>query len=395
MVSRDDWAGHLSDAASDALRTEPCGKPGRRTHVIVLNRRFDMTICRCRNHRPGIIGACAAAWIGVSTLSCYAHEAPEVDALPLGAFSGLTVTTSASGVVMVHGSPGLRPAAMADEPIRMPPIEPRVAARPPPPAPPPESSSVPAYSHIVMVMEENHSYSETIGSGTGAPYINDTLVAGGALLTNYFAISHPSQPNYYAAYAGSTFGIRDDNPHSEADPTLATLLQAASKAFVGYAENTSDTSGTLYAAKHAPWTSFPENLTVQQDFSSFPTITTGFAALPPVSFVVPNLQDDMHDGTVTQADTWLQNNIDAYAQWAKTNNSLLIVWFDEDDSGGDNQVPLILYGAHVVPGTYGTAYNHYNTLATICAAMSITPPRNAAGVSMFGVFTAAPALNRW
>ena len=73
-----------------------------------------------------------------------------------------------------------------------------------------------------------------------------------------------------------------------------------------------------------------------------------------------------------------------------SNNSLLIVWFDEDDSGGNNQVPLILYGAHVVPGTYGTAYNHYNTLATICAAMSITPPRNAAGVSTFGVFTAAP-----
>ena len=52
------------------------------------------------------------------------------------------------------------------------------------------TSGVPAYDHIVVVMEENHDYNQIIGNGA-APYIN-SLAAGGALLTNYDAITHPS-----------------------------------------------------------------------------------------------------------------------------------------------------------------------------------------------------------
>ena len=72
--------------------------------------------------------------------------------------------------------------------------------------------SVPAYSHIVVVVEENHNYDEIIGNTAQAPYING-LAAGGALLSNYDAVAHPSQPNYFALYAGSTFGTTDDNSH--------------------------------------------------------------------------------------------------------------------------------------------------------------------------------------
>jgi acid phosphatase len=65
-----------------------------------------------------------------------------------------------------------------------------------------------------------------------------------------------------------------------------------------------------------------------QPFTSFPT---NFTTLLTISFVIPNLNDDMHDGTISQADTWLQNNLGAYVQFVKTNNSLLIVTWDEDD----------------------------------------------------------------
>jgi hypothetical protein len=84
-----------------------------------------------------------------------------------------------------------------------------------------------------------------------------------------------------------------------------------------------------------------------------------------VSWVIPNLLDDMHDGTIAQGDTWLKNNIDAYAQWAKTHNSLLIVTWDEDDSSQNNQVPTIFYGANVVPGNYSNMINHFSVLRTI------------------------------
>ena len=82
---------------------------------------------------------------------------------------------------------------------------------------------------------------------------------------------------------------------------------------------------------------FPEGTTVEQSFSAFPT--TDFSSLPDVSFVIPNLNDDMHDGTIGEADTWLDNNISAYAQWAVTHNSLLIVTWDENDGSAGNQIP--------------------------------------------------------
>jgi acid phosphatase len=113
--------------------------------------------------------------------------------------------------------------------------------------------------------------------------------------------------------------------------------------------------------------------------------------MPALSFVIPNLNDDMHDATIGQGDTWLQNNIDAYAQWAKTHNSLLIVTWDEDDSTGNNQVATILYGANVVTGRYGaTQYDHFNMCATLAALVGASPPRTtvAAISGMFSTGTA-------
>ena len=67
------------------------------------------------------------------------------------------------------------------------------------------ASTLPIPSHIVIVMEENHSYSDIIGNTSQAPYMN-TLAGEGALMTSSYAVSHPSEPNYMALFAGSTFG---------------------------------------------------------------------------------------------------------------------------------------------------------------------------------------------
>jgi len=106
-----------------------------------------------------------------------------------------------------------------------------------------------------------------------------------------------------------------------------------------------------------------------------------------VSFVIPNLDDDMHDGSIAQGDAWLQGNIGSYAQWAQANNALLIVTWDENDGTNDgNHVATILSGAHVAPGTYGEAYNHYDLLSTALAAFNLTGPHNVASASDFAVF---------
>lgn len=230
-------------------------------------------------------------------------------------------------------------------------------------------ASTPSFDHIVVVVEENHSYTGIIGNGQ-APYIN-SLANGGALLTNYHAVTHPSQPNYFALYAGSTFGVADDANHTEPGPTLASVLQGAGKTFAGFIDSGSP-------RKHNPWESFPEGVTVERNFSAFPS---DYSLLPTVSFVIPNQLHDMHDGTIAQGDQWLQSNLGGYAQWTATHNSLLVVVWDEDDFLGTNQVPAILYGAHVNPGQYAESYNHYDLLKTILAAYQLSAPNNAAGAS--------------
>src|SRR6476620_1607287 len=232
----------------------------------------------------------------------------------------------------------------------------------------PASSLMPSYDHIVVVVEENHSFGEIIGNPQ-APYIN-SLANSGALLTNYHAITHPSQPNYLALYAGSTFGVVDSGIYNFPDPTLATVLHAAGRTVTGYIE-------TLSPRKHNPWESFPEGTTVERNFNTFPA-AANFNSLPDLAFVVPDQNDDMHDGSIATADTWVRNNMDAYAQWAVTHHSLLMVVWDEDDSSAANQIPGILYGANINPGTYGTSYNHYDILASLAGSFALTAPNNGA-----------------
>jgi hypothetical protein len=90
-----------------------------------------------------------------------------------------------------------------------------------------------------------------------------------------------------------------------------------------------------------------------------------------VSFVVPNLCDDMHDCSVKTGDTWVKNHIDGYVQWAKTHNSLLVLTFDEDDSSQSNQIPTVFVGQHVKTGNFSEHINHYNVLRTLEDAFTL------------------------
>ncbi|GAA5190589.1 phosphatidylinositol-3-phosphatase [Rugosimonospora acidiphila] len=234
-----------------------------------------------------------------------------------------------------------------------------------------DAATIPTYDHVVVVMEENHSYADIIGNTKSAPYMN-SLASQGALMTSSYAVTHPSEPNYMALFGGSTFGLSSDacptNEGSKAN--LGSELLAAGKTFKGYSEGLPSTGSTTctsgsYARKHSPWINFSNVPTSDSlPLTSFPS-SSNYASLPTLSFVIPNLKDDMHDGTITQADSWLNSHLSAYATWAKTHNSLLIVTWDEDDSTEGNQIPTILVGQHVVTGHYNQNVNHYNLLATL------------------------------
>jgi len=231
------------------------------------------------------------------------------------------------------------------------------------------TSTLPHYDHVVVVMEENHSAGEVLGA-SDAPYIN-ALAQGGAVFANAHGVAHPSEPNYLALFAGSTFGLTSDNcPQSFKGDNLSSALQVNGKTFIGYSESMPSAgftgcsaSGGDYARKHNPWVNFTNvPAASNQPLGSFPS---DYAQLPTVAFVVPNQQNDMHSGSIQTADSWLQTQIDGYTQWAATHNSLLIVTWDEDDGSAANQILTIFSGAHVVPGQVTASITHYDVLRTI------------------------------
>src|SRR6516162_5114305 len=238
--------------------------------------------------------------------------------------------------------------------------------------------------HIVVVIEENHSFSEIIGSSS-APYIN-SLAQQGALFTNSFAIEHPSEPNYLDFFSGSNQGVTSDacpvGPFSTANLGEETI--AAGKTFLGFSEDLPAAGSTVctsgaYARKHNPWVDFSNVPTSSNlPFTSFPT---DFTTLPTISIVVPNLNDDMHDGTMQQGDTWLQTHIDPYVQFAKTHNSLLIVTWDEDDSSQSNQIATIFFGQPVKTGQFAEMIDHFNVLRTVEDLYGLGHAGQAANVS--------------
>ncbi|UOZ05833.1 alkaline phosphatase family protein [Amycolatopsis sp. WQ 127309] len=258
------------------------------------------------------------------------------------------------------------------------------------PAVEPTAASVPAFDHVVLVMFENKKYSSINGSSS-APYFN-TLAAQSAKFTNSFAITHPSQPNYVALFSGATQGVTSDSCPANlgAKDNLGRQLIGAGKTFKGYSESmpsdgyTGCSSGT-YMRKHNSWVDF-SNVPAASNvrYTSFPA---DFTQLPTVAFVTPNMCSDMHDCAIGTGDTWLKNNLDAYAQWAKTHNSLLITTFDEDSGTSVNQIFTSFTGAHVKAGSYSESINHYTVLRTIEASYGLP------GIG--GAASKSPILDVW
>jgi hypothetical protein len=273
------------------------------------------------------------------------------------------------------------------------------------------AASPPAYNHVVLAIFENKARSQIIGAGA-APYLN-RLAAQGANFTQSFALRHPSQPNYLDLFSGSNHGLEGANgnacPQTFASGNLGHQLITGGRTFVGYAEDLPSAGSPVcsnppddhngYWRKHAPWTNFTnlDQTRVSQPYRAFPT---DFTKLPTVSFVVPNQCNDMHNDNVpgcsiSHGDTWAKNHLDAYAQWAKTHNSLLIVTWDEDNSctGCTNQIATFFVGAHINPGNYSERIDHFTVLRTIEAMYGLPAIGSAAHRSpITNVFAPALAL---
>lgn len=268
---------------------------------------------------------------------------------------------------------------------------------------------LPKPSHIVIVINENHAFNQLINSKY-APFINK-LAKEGALFTNAHGVTHPSQPNYIAIFSGSQQGVTSDHCLSGTKPfttpNLYSELTAKGYTFAGYSEFIPKVGFTgcgrgksifkhgspLYARKHNPWVDWQGSgkngvpARLNKSLKSFPK---DFNKLPTVSFVIPDEDNDMHNGpdprTIERGDKWLKKHFSAYIKWAKKHNSLFILTFDEDNDTAPNHIPTLFVGGMVKHGRYSEFINHYSVLRTIEAMY---------GLGHAGPATEKPITNIW
>lgn len=248
------------------------------------------------------------------------------------------------------------------------------------------SSTIPHYQHIIEIMMENQTYGTIIGNPL-APNLN-RLANNYGLATNYFGVTHPSEPNYVANIGGDFFGIQDDNQfycnpaYAAANPTdttctgttvdhtihaqsIADQLTAAGLTWKGYFQNLPPTptnlvmtgptangpytfkwpssAVALYADKHNPFVNFAGTqgavANMVPDTQLFADLANN--TLANYSLVVPDQCHDMHGtGTcgnlnqlVSLGDTYVGNLVDAIMgshAWQRGRNAIVITW-DEDD----------------------------------------------------------------
>src|ERR1700688_3466410 len=215
---------------------------------------------------------------------------------------------------------------------------------------------LPRPAHVVLILEENKSGWQIVGNRRNAPYINE-LIDRGALFTHAHVVPHPSLPNYFALFAGETTTNRDDCPAlgiPRDAPNLASELHAVHLSFAGYSESlpqpgfTGCWAGT-YGRKHAPWVHFSnvppsENLPLR--------MLPPFDKLPTVSFIIPDVDDDMHDGSIADGDAWLKKHMAPLIAWADKHDTLIVLTWDEGYDPA-NSIVTLFYGPMVRPGRYG------------------------------------------
>lgn len=255
-------------------------------------------------------------------------------------------------------------------------------------------TAMPRTSHVFIVVEENHSYSSVIGSNSPMPYLN-SLASKYGLATKYYANTHPSIGNYFMLTTGQIITNNDSFCSTVTQDNVVRHLLTAGKTWKAYAESLpyvgyTGCGGYPYARKHNPLSFFSDVVNSSSEklnlvpFTQFATDLKN-NTLPNFSFIVPNLLDDAHDGTLSAADTWLKYKIGPLiASSVFQNGGILVIVFDEsvdsDTTGGGGHVAAVVIGPKVKPGYKSTTfYQHQNTLKSLMEALGVSSFPGSAG----------------
>jgi acid phosphatase len=269
------------------------------------------------------------------------------------------------------------------------------------PTPTPTPTTFPTFSHVFLVVEENHSFTDVIGNSS-MPYLN-SLASKYGLAKQYFANAHPSIPNYLMLTTGQMETLNDSFSGTIGDDNVVRELVSAGKTWKAYEESIPSTGylggdAPPYVRRHNPFSflSDVQNTPAQAaNIVPFTQFGTDLASnsLPSFSFIVPDVNNDAHNGTLAAADSWLQSNIaPVIASSTFQNGGLLIIIFDEgelnDFDHGGGQVPAVIVSSNSKPNFQSqTLYQHQSTLRLVLEALGVNKfPGQAATAPDMGEF---------
>ncbi len=246
---------------------------------------------------------------------------------------------------------------------------------------------------LMLIVLENHSESEALAQ---MPHLSGWAHTYG-LATSYFAVTHPSLPNYLALGGGSTFGVTDDNPpssHPISGQSVFDQTMAMGRTAKTYAEsmpsNCDLSSSGEYAVKHNEWAYFSasaERTHCKADDVPMGTTSSGnllsdinASRLPATGQMTPNLCNDGHDCQLSTVDNWLAGwipklmNGPDYAAGRLT----ILITFDEDDGSQGNRVALVAIDPRLHGKSVSGTFNHYSVTRWFDSNIGATKLRNAA-----------------
>jgi acid phosphatase len=261
------------------------------------------------------------------------------------------------------------------------------------------SAAIPRFSHVFVIVMENHEYSQIIGS-SAAPFTN-SLARQYGLLTDYTAVTHPSLPNYMALTGGRTVFTSDCSGCTTSARSVVDEAVDSGRTWKAYMESMpavcTTTDSGQYVQKHDPFIHYTDVVgdTPRCDHHVVPmtSLSSDLASGSVANYVwiTPNTCHDMHDCSVATGDAWLSKMVPQITSSPAFANSVLFLLWDEGTTnvGGGGQVAAVVVSPWTPAGLrWAGQANHYSLLRTIEDAWGLSPLGNSANATaLTGLFT--------